>query len=249
MKVSQLAVLVTAALACKAALAADINVLSTVAVQAALERIQPQFEHQTGHHLHLEYGSSSALKRQMTDGKPFDVTLLTRDLVNDLVKQGKVAQGTTAGVGKTGMGIAVGAGAPKPDVSSRESLRKTLLSATGIAYPRDGQSGIVAQHVFDELGITNEIKPRVHVDPRPAGALLAVGEGHATVAFAALSEIAANSTVELAGPLPGDLQTYVEFTVGSAPAARDPGACKAFIAFLRTPEARRQFRIAGLETE
>jgi molybdate transport system substrate-binding protein len=249
MKVRQFVLLAAAMLACEWSQAAEITVVSTVAVQGVLERVRQSFEHSSGNHLNIRYGSSAALKRQLDDGDSFDVAILTQPLIDDLAKHGKVVGATASAFAKTGIGVAVKAGTAKPGIGTRNALRSALLASRGVAYPKDGQSGVSAQHVFDVLRITNEIKDRIYVDPRAAGGLLAVAEGKATMAFAAVSEIAANSQVDLVGPLPGDLQTYVAFSVGTAAGTKEPEACRSFSAFLRTPAVRRELRNMGLVSE
>jgi molybdate transport system substrate-binding protein len=248
-KVTQFALVATAILACDCTFAADVTVASNIGVQAVLERVRQDFEYGGAYHLNIKYGLATALKQRLNDGESFDIAILTRPMIDDLAKQGKVVGATSASIAKTGVGVAVKAGAAKPVIGTRDALRSALLASGGIAYRKEGQAGATAERVFDVLGITEKIKDRIYLDPRPAGGLLAVEEGKAPIAFGTLSEIASDVKVDLVGPLPGDLQTYVVLAVGMASGTKNPEACRAFIAFLGTPEVRREFRNIGMESE
>ena len=248
MKARQLALVATAIFFCNCAFAAEVTVASNIGVQQVLERVRQDFEHNGAYHLDIKYGLATALKRRLDDGESFDVAILTRPMIDDLAKQGKVVGTSSVSIAKTGVGVAVKAGTAKPIIGTRDALRSALLASSEIAYRKEGQAGAAAERVFDVLGITETIKDRIYLDPRPAGGLLAVEEGKAPLAFGTLGEIAADARVDLVGPLPGDLQTYVVFTVGMASGAKDPDACRAFIAFLQTPEVRREFRNVGMES-
>ena len=249
MKTRLFALVAAGTLAGGSPLAADIDVASAVAVQGVLERVRPEFERTSGHRLNLKFGTAAVLKRQLDGGEPFDVTILTPPMIDDLAKQGKVVGQSAATVAKTGIGVAVKAGTPKPSIDTREALRRTLLASTAIAYTKEGQSGVAAARMIETLGIAEEMKSKTHLDARPAGGLLAAVEGKVALAFALLSEIAANGDVELVGPLPEDLQTYVVFAAGVAPSCKEPEACKAFIAFLRTPTVLGELRKMGMRGE
>ena len=249
MKARQYAFFVAAMLAFEWTAAADITVVSTVGVKGILERVREDFEHRSAHRLNIKYGTSAALKRQLDDGESFDIVILTPPMIDDLGKQGKVVGATSTTVAKTGIGVAVKAGTAKPNIGTRDALRSALLASSGIAYTKEGQSGATIARMFELLGITEEMKDRTYLDLRPAGGLLAVAEGKAAMAFALLSEIAANAEVDLVGPLPGDLQTNVVFAVGMASGTKEPEACRTFIAFLGTPEVRSELRNMGMESQ
>jgi molybdate transport system substrate-binding protein len=238
-----------AALVCDSARAADLSIVSTVGVRGILERVRPDFERTSGDHVNIKYGTSAALKLQLDDGESFDVAILTPALLSDLAKQGKVVGTTWATVAKSGIGVAVKAGTARPRIGTREELRTALLASGVIAYTKEGQSGAATARVFDVLGVTQAVAGRIYLDPRPAGGLLAVAEGKAAMAFALLSEIAVNSQVDLAGPLPADLQSYIVFAAGMASATREPRACQDFIAFLRTPAVGRELEKFGMKGE
>jgi molybdate transport system substrate-binding protein len=246
MKARLSAFVAAATLASGCSFGADITVVSTIGVRDVLERVRQHFEHSGANRLNVQYGLASAMKQRLDDGGTFDVAILTRPMIDDLVRQGKVVRATSATLGKTGIAIAVKAGAAKPDIGTHDALRHALLSSGGVAYRNEGPSEATAKRVFNALGITTRIQGEVYVDPRPAGGLLALEEGRAAIAFATMSEIAADSKVALVAPLPDDLQSYIVFAAGIAPGAKDKQACLSFIAFLRTAQVRRELRKVGM---
>lgn len=248
MKFAQLALVAVGVLVCNWSHAAEITVISTVGVRGLLEQIRGSYERRTNDRVRVEYGTAAVLKRQLEEGAPFDVAILTQSLIEDLARQGKIAEATRAVVAKSGIGIAVKAGAAKPSIRTHEALRRALLASSGIAYTKEGQSGAAAARLFDTLGIAEPMRDRIDLETRPAGGVLAVAEGKAALGIALMSEIAADSQVELLGPLPGELQTYVVFAAGIASNTRAPRTCRAFIAFLGTPEVATALRKLGMET-
>jgi molybdate transport system substrate-binding protein len=247
-KVRQFASVAIAIFGCNSTFSAEITVASNIGVQQVLERVRQDFEQNGAYHLNIKYDLATALKRRLDNGESFDVAILTRPMIDDLAKQGRVVGTSSVSIAKTGVGVAVKTGTAKPIIGTLGALRGALLASSGIAYRKEGQAGAAAERVFDVLGITEKIKDRIYLDPRPAGGLLALEEGKAPLAFGTLGEIAADGRVDLVGPLPGDLQTYVVFAVGMSSGTKDPVACQAFIAFLRTPEIRREFRNVGMES-
>jgi molybdate transport system substrate-binding protein len=227
--------------------AAEIKVITSVGVRAILEELAPQFERASEHKLNITFGTAVPLKRQIDAGETFDVVILTPALVEDLVKQGKVAAGTPANVAKSGIGVAVRQGAPKPDLSSVEAFKKALLGAKAIAYSKEGQSGTAMARVIERLGIAEEMKAKTVLETRSGGVALNVVEGKAELAFNLVSEILPIAGAELAGMLPPELQSYVVFTAGIGPAAKDAAAAKAFIDFLRAPAAHPVLKAKGME--
>jgi len=247
-KLAQPALVVIGMLACSWAHAAEIAVVSTVGVRGLLEQVRESFEHRSKDRLHVGYGTAAVLKRQLEGGGSFDVAILPQAMLDDLARQGKIVKGAGAVVAKSGMGIAAKAGTAKASIGTHESLRRALLAASGVAFTKEGQSGAAAARLFDSLGIAEAMKDRIDLEMRPAGGVLAVAEGKAALGIALMSEIAAESQVELVGPLPDDLQTYVVFGAGMASGTQKPQACRAFIAFLGTQAVGRTLKKLGMET-
>ena len=232
-------------LAPAAAGAAEIKVISSVGVKGALEELKPQFERATGHKLNITYGTAVPLKRQIDGGEAFDVVILTPALVEDLAKSGKVATGTSAVVAKAGIGVAIKQGSPKPDIGTPEAFKKTLLAAKSIAYSKEGQSGTAMARLMERLGIAEEMKPKTVLETRSGMTAANVVEGKAELAFVLISEILPIAGAENAGPLPAELQSYIVFTAGISPGARDAAAAKSLIDFLKAPGAAPVYKPKG----
>src|SRR5262245_24869231 len=200
---------VAAALAIIAAFAAaggvladEIKVVSTIGVKPALPQVVEEFERATGHKVSIVWGNAATLKSRYLEGEQADVAVLTAAAIDDLVKAGKVTE--RVDLARSGMGFAVKAGAPKPDISSPEALKRTLLAAKSVGYSAKGASGIYFVTVLERLGIANEVKAK-HKDTEGAvGELIASGE--AEIGIQQIPELAAVAGAEVIGPLSGGLQ-------------------------------------------
>jgi len=239
--------IVSCALLSSAALAGEVRLVSTVAAQTSLEELKPAFERATPHKLNIRLGTSIPLERDLQAGAPFDVTILTPGLVGQLAKAGKVDGASQVDFARTGLALAGPKGAPVPDIATAESLKRTLMNANSVSYSKEGQSGIAAAKLLDQLGIREQLVPRTVFETRPAGPLMAIEEGKAELGFGLVSEIVARPTVANIGPVPSELQSYMVLSAGVSSSAQDAAAAKAFVEFLRTPEARAVMQKKGLE--
>jgi molybdate transport system substrate-binding protein len=249
MKAAQISLCILAMFACGLASAANITVLSTVGVQGFLEQVRHEFERKSGDHLTIRYGTAAELSRRLDAGESFDVVILTQSMIHNLANHRRVVPTTSVAIARTSIGIAAKSGAAKPFIGTRDALRNALLASSGIAYTKVGHSAAAATRLFSGLGISGSMKKRIRLDARPAGGALAVAEGKAQLGIALLTEIAADPRVQLVGPLPRDLQTYIVFAAAIAPDTKDPAACRGFIDFLRTPDAARKLQKVGMEGE
>jgi molybdate transport system substrate-binding protein len=227
--------------------AAEIKVIASVGVKAVLEELAPQFERATAHSLKITFGTSVPLKRQIDGGETFDVVILTPPLLEDLAKQGKVAAGTPVNVTKAGIGVAIRAGAPKPDISTADAFKRTLIDAKSITYSKEGQSGTAMARLIEALGIGEQMKAKTVLETRPGQTAANVVEGKAELAFTLLSEILPLPGVEVAGMLPAELQSYVVFTAGIGAGVKDQQPAKAFIDFFKAPAAIPLIKAKGME--
>lgn len=229
-----------------AAECAELKVLSVGPLKTFLEEIGPQFERSTGHKLAITYNVSAALKRQIDAGETFDVALLLPALIDDLLKQSKVAAGTRIDVSRAAVGVAVRKGAQKPDIGSTEAFKRTLIEAKSIAYSAEGGSGTYFKSVLDRLGIAAEIDAKLK--PLASSAVVpSVAKGDAELAVISPPAILADLGVELVGILPKELQQYVVYTAGVSAAASDADAAKALLTYLTTPAAMSIMKTKGLE--
>jgi len=230
--------------------AAEIKVLSTVALKAALdEDLLPQFARAAENKVVIKYDAAAALKKQIDGGETFDVAILVPALIDDLIKQGKIETGSRANLARSGVGVAIRQGAAKPDISTADAFKRTLLAAKSIAYgdpALGGASSIYFANLLQRLGIAEEMKARTKLTA-PGESAKPVAAGEAELGFGQISEIVPVRGAELLGPLPGELQVYTAFTAGTAATAKDAAAANALIKFLTTPAAAQIFKKRGLE--
>jgi molybdate transport system substrate-binding protein len=244
--VAAAAVIVTAG----SAQAAEIDAMITTAMKAAIEELAPPFERGSGHVLRVVYGPSGGLARRFNGGEPADLIVVESKALDELIKQGKVALGRTD-VARTGIGIAVRKGAPKPDVSSAAALKRALLAAKSIGHTAPAGGGITAAHVmamFEKLGIAAEVTPKVKLAAGgPNGRVsVLVSSGEAEIGLQQVSELMSNPEVEVIGMLPAELQQMTTYSAGVTTSARQVESAKAFIRHLVAPEAMTIYKTKGL---
>jgi molybdate transport system substrate-binding protein len=242
-----LIVFLTGILSVTAAGAADLKVLASNGVRGALEELAPAFANATGHKLSITFGLAAGLKRDIEAGEAFDLAILTSANIDDLARQGKVDGASRTPIARSGVGIMVRAGAPKPDLSTPEALKSALLAARSITWARDGASGVYFASVMQKLGIADEIKQKYKLALDGAAAAHKVASGEAELGALLVNEIIAHQGVEVAGQLPPELQSYTAFHSGVSTASKDPAAAKALAEFLTTPAAAAVFKAKGQE--
>ena len=230
-----------------AVVAADIKVLSTFGMREVLKEIAPQFERATSHKLVIQYGSSAGLKRQIEGGETFDLAIITPPVIDDLTSQGKVAGGTRAVIARSGMGVAVRAGAPRLDISSVDAFRRALVDAKSVSYTPGGTTGTHLAKVLAGLGIAEEMKAKNTPEQTPERVVQAVANGEVELGFTATATILATPGVAVLGPFPPELQDYIVYTAGVGAASKQAEAAKALINLLRTEGAVSIMKAKGLE--
>jgi molybdate transport system substrate-binding protein len=229
--------------------AAEIKVLSSNAAKTLLEEVAPLFERASGHKVTLGFATSQQVAKLVQGGEAADLVVITPEAIDQLAKQGKVVEGSRIDVARSFVGIAIRAGAPRPDVSTPEALRRTLLAAQSVTFsdPATGAtSGVHATKVFERLGIAAEMKPKYKLgDGSSTGPIVARGE--AEMAIQQISALKPYGGIDIVGPLPAELQYVTTLSAGVGTAGKAPDAVKAFITYLRTPEAAAVIRAKGLE--
>ena len=230
-----------------AAQAAEVKVLVVPAVQTSLEVLGPQFERTTVHKLNINYGGSTELVKRFAAGEAFDVALVWPAQIDRLLKEGKLAAGTRTEIARVAIAVAVKKGAPKPDISSTEAFKRTLLNAKSVSHSAEGASGIHLKSVFERLGITAEMQPKLR--PVPGGPYVVgpVARGEVELAIITTPYIVIEPGAEMVGPLPDELQQYVIYTAGIGTTARDPGASAALIRHLTSAASASVFKSHGLD--
>ena len=225
--------------------AADLKILSTVGVQTVVEVLAPQFEKKTGHKLEISYGVSNIMKKQIAAGESFDLAIMTSPVTDELIQQGTVVATTRTDIAHGGIAIAVRAGAPKPDIGSVDALKRTLLAAKSIAYSKVGASGIYFAGLVERLGLAEALKPKTRYGTSDVGEMVAKGEAELGVQLT--NELLPVRGVEIVGPLPPEVQSYVTLTAAVGSHAKQPAIAEEFIRFLTAPAALPVIRAKGLE--
>lgn len=226
------------------AIGAEITLMASAATRGPLRELAPQFERATGHKVVMDVSQVAILIRRIDAGATFDVVILSPTLIDDLIKQGKVAADTRAAIGRAGLGVGVPKGAPKPDISSVEALKRTLLNAKLIAYTAESESGIEFLEVLDRLGLAQKMRSKVKAYPGGAGAF---GKGEADMVVTSIGSILAAPGADLVGGFPHEIQIYHDFVAGVSATAKEPEAAKALLRFLVSPTATPVFKAKGLE--
>ena len=227
--------------------AADIKVLASNGVKGTLEELAPAFERATGNKLAITFGLAAVLKRQIEAGEAFDLAILTSAGIEDLARQGKIDAASRTSIARSGVGIAVRAGAPKPDISTAEALKRTLLSAKSITWAKEGASGIYFASVVQKMGIAERVKPKLKLGASGAQVGEMIANGEAELGALLINELLAVKGVDVVGPLPPELQSYTVFHGGVSAASKNAAATKALIQFLTTPAAGAVFKSKGQE--
>lgn len=226
--------------------AAEITVLCSNGIKEVLVELAPQFERATGNKISIKYDSTAAILNQIKTGTRPDLVILTAEAIDDLVRQGKVAANGRVDLARSGMGIAMRSGARKPDISSVDALKKTLLAAKSFALTKNGVSGVYFLGVFEQLGIASQMKTKtILVETGPVGTLIARGE--AELGIQQISEILPVPGVELAGPLPPPLQKTTTFSAGVWAIPKESEAAKALVEFLSAEAAKPVIKKKGME--
>jgi molybdate transport system substrate-binding protein len=243
--------LATALIVTGPAQAADIDALITTAMKAAIDELVPSFERDTGHTVRVIYGPSGGIARRVIGGEPADVIAIDSRALDDLIRQGKVLPDPTA-IASTGIGICVRKGAPRPDVSTPEALKRALLAAKSIAHTAPAGGGVTAAHImklFERLGIAAEVAPKVKLAAGgPNGRVsVLVSSGEAEIGLQQVSELMSNPDVDVIGMLPAELQQITTYSAGVTASAKEPEAAKALIKALTAPATAPVFKAKGLD--
>jgi molybdate transport system substrate-binding protein len=233
------------------AVARDIKLLCSTALKTSFDEFTPQFERASGHRIAGSFGPTTELVRRISEGEASDVTIVTVEAVAPLIQQGRLVAGTQAVVARSGVGVAVRQGAPRPDISTPEKFKQAMLAAKSIAMskPGGGQSGVVLAKAFERLGIAEAMKAKTtYAAGGPTGLSgQYVARGETELAVQQISELMAVPGIDVVGPLPGDLQGMTVFTASVSASASDAETAHALIRFLATPAAQAVMKAKGLE--
>jgi molybdate transport system substrate-binding protein len=223
---------------------AEIKVMASMAFKEAYLELVPVFEKMSEHKVTTTWAPSSQMITRLKGDEAVDLVIMAAGSIDELIKLGKLRERTD--LAKSGIGVAVRAGAPKPDISSGEAVKRALLNAKSVAYST-GPSGIYLSALFERMGIADQIKSKVATarPGEPVGEVVARGD--AEIGFQQMSELLPVKGIDLIGPLPADIQEITVFSAGLHAAAKQPDAAKALVRFLTAPEAAPVIKKKGME--
>lgn len=227
--------------------ATEVRIISGPATDAVLAAARPQFEHDTGNTFTSKGGVTGVLKHLIESGEPFDLAIIPGPLMDSFVKQGKITAGTSVPFVRVGMGVAVRAGAAKPDISTVAKFKQVLLDAKSVTYVPKGETAKRLAGVLERLGIADQVKAKAQLAANVPAAIQAVASGKAELYFSLTNIIVTAKGIELAGPFPPDLQHYLVINTGVSTAAKQPDAAKALVKLLKSSNADSAIKAGGLE--
>ena len=232
------------------AAAAELKVLCANAMESAIKQLVPIFERETGHTVALSFGTLGQHVKRIQGGETADMVVIPKQGIDTLIKDGKVAAENVTLIASTRMGMAVRKGAPKPDISSAEALKRTLLAAKSITYSEPSRGGTSGPHfarVLERLGIAEEMKAKTVF--LPSGGLIGVlvENGQAEIAVHEFQQLLQVPGIEIVGPLPPELQNTVVFAAAVLSGATNSDASKLLVDFLRSPRAADVMKAKGID--
>jgi len=239
------AILLAGSASCVAlsAVAADLHVIAGGGIAAPLNLIAAEFEKATGHKVHIRYGTAPELMKMATGG-PYDLGVVPVEVMkNDAARATFATQQLE--VARVGMGVAVRSGAPKPDISTPDALKRALLNAKSIASIPASATGVLLARVYERLGITDAMKAKVQPQPTPARIAQSVASGETELGVF-LTNVLTAPGVDLVGPFPPDVQMEVVYTAAVSVGSKDADTAQKFIAYLKGPEAAATIKSKGM---
>lgn len=227
--------------------AAEIKVLCTNGVKAVVEELIPKFEKETGDKIVIQFEPSTQLKKRVDAGEPFDVVVMTTVLIDEELAAGRLAADSKTFLAQSGLGVSIRSGAKKPNISTVNAFKSALINASSITYATQGASAAPFEVLVAKLGLTSTLKPKYNLRPTAAEVGDAVATGVVELGIAPVSEILPVRGVELVGPFPKDIQSYVHITAAANVKAAQPQAARKFLAFLVAPANIPVYKIKGME--
>ena len=243
------AAVMAAALGGASAAAAELKVLSAGAVEPGLKRAAEAFRRAQGTEVNIQFNTAPQIEKKLADGATADIVIAPPAIIDAQVKAGKVSSEGRIVLGRVGAGVFVRAGAPAPNISTKDTLELALLAADSIVY-NTASSGQYIAKMIEGLGIGDRVKAKTtrYADGAAVIEHVAKGKGN-EIGFGAIPEIKQGEPtgVKLVGPLPADLQNYTTYGAAELADAASKDAAKAFLAYLATPEAKQMFKDAGID--
>ena len=224
--------------------AAELQIIAGGGIAAALNEIAAQFEKSTGHKTRIRYGTTPELIK-MAAGTAFDLGVVPQDVFKDTAARSQFAPEATPIVARVGLAVAVRAGSPKPDISTPEALKRTMLNAQAIASIPASATGTQLAAVYQHLGIGEEMKAKIRAQPAPAQIIETVAKGDCDLAVF-LINVLTDPRLDVVGPFPAEVQREVVYATGVAAISKETEAAGAFIAYLRSPAVAMVIKAKGM---
>jgi len=225
----------------------ELRVLCSNGIGAAVKQLQPEAEKAIGRKLSIEYSASTVLKKEIDAGAPFDLTILTPGIVDDLAKAGKVVVGSQTNIASADIGIGIRAGSPKVDISTPDAMKKRLLAAKSITWTDGGAASSATMAMLKGLGIEDQLKSKIVLQKTPGHAAESVATGQNELIFGPVSEIQTVPGAEVLGLFPKEYQKPVVMTAALGAQAKDAAAAKALVAFLTSAKAVPAIKASGMK--
>ena len=229
-----------------AAQAAEVKVMAANAVKESFLELVSAFEKSSGHRVTTIWGGTEGVAKRVSGGEVVDIVIIAAPNIDKLILEGKLAKGSRADFAKSGVGIAVRTGLPRPDISSSEAVKRAVLAAKSVAYS-SGPSGFYIAQLFKKMGIADQIKDKTRQPTSGVQVGELVARGEADLGFQQVSEFLHVKGIDYLGPLPADIQNITVYSAGTHTAAPAPDAAKALVRFLTAPEAGSIIRKFGME--
>ena len=243
------AMVIIALWTCDSPRAAEVSLIAPGGIRAAVDQMIPAFEKATGHRVKAAFGSGGGTKERVIKGEPFDVPIVQLPL-EPVIASGHVVTASETPLATVSVGVAVRTGAPKPDISTADAVKRLLLGSKAISYP-NAASGAAAGVSFNEtlqkLGIAEAMKPRIKIAQGGRGAMELVAKGEVDIGLTFISEIITEPGVEVVGPLPRDISTPTALVGFVSSHSREPEAAKALLRYLSSPEAAVVYKERGMQ--
>jgi molybdate transport system substrate-binding protein len=227
---------------------APLKVLASNGMKAGIELLRPRLESQVGRRLAIQFDTSAATRQRIESGEAFDVAILTTEVMNELMKSGRVVSGSVVDLGRSGIGFGARAGAgAKPDVRTPEAVKQTLLNAKSLTWVTAGASRVHIERMLEGLGIAADVKPKTVLTQSVDESLAVVTAGKTEMIITLMSEIVPAKGIQFVGPLPPKFQNYVSFSGGAGEKSSAPAASAFLIRLLAEPASARAYESNGME--
>jgi molybdate transport system substrate-binding protein len=247
MTLRRFAIFTIAVATAASASAAEVKVFCTNGVKAVVEDLIPKFEKTTGHKVVISYEPSTQIRKRIDAGEAFDLAMMTTALVDEEVKAGKLVANTRAFLARSGLGLSIRAGSKKPDLSTVDAFKKALLAAKSVTYATQGASAAPFEALVTRLGIADQMKPKYKLRDTAAQVGEAVASGAVELGVAPVSEILPVKGVDLVGPFPKDVQSYVQIGGAVGANAKEKDAANKLLTFLVFPSNDSVYKSKGME--